>query len=117
MNKMPTDLRAKLDKDPWYHRCTVTGATLGKIEWHHNFIFAGKQVQEEWCILPLAQKVHDRANRKDVREVLDWIMLNRTDDATLLRYGKATDLIGRRDHLNRKFGGAWRKGRYTDLVL
>lgn len=116
-SKIPVKLRAEMDADPWMHRCCVTGATLGKIDWHHNLIFAGKQVNERWCILPLSKRVHDRANRKDVRDILDWIMLNRAKPSDLGKYSKAIDLVARCRHLNMKFGGAWRPGRYADIVL
>jgi len=74
-----------------------------KIEWHHNLIFAGKQVQARFCILPICKQIHDLADRKDVRERLDWIMLNRATDDELIAYSKAVDLIRKRNTLNEKY--------------
>lgn len=61
MNNIPPKLRAEIAADPFYQRCCITGAMAKntKIEWHHNLIFAGKQVQEKWAILPLVESVHD----------------------------------------------------------
>ena len=91
-------------QDPFYKRCCLTGSMNVKIEWHHNLIFAGRQVNEKWCILPLWEKVHAQANKPEIKEKLDWIMLNRATDAELERYSKATNLKTKRDKLNKKYG-------------
>ena len=90
--------------DPFYQRCCITGAFAKntKVEWHHAFQFAGKQVQEKWCILPLAERVHSEIVH--YKEECDWIMLNRADEATLRKYSRAVDLIEKRDRLNAKYG-------------
>lgn len=104
MRKMPLGLRAEMQNDPFYSRCCITGQSKlsTKIEWHHNFIFAGRQVNEKWCILPLAKEIHDRIEL--YKERCDWIMLNRADEATLTRYSKAIDLVRRKEILNKKYG-------------
>jgi hypothetical protein len=104
MRKMPPALRAELEADPFYQRCCITGvlARYEKVDWHHNFIFAGRQVNEKWCILPLAKAAHDDIVR--YKEKCDWIMLNRASDETLKKYSKATNLTARRDSLNKKYG-------------
>ena len=107
MNNMPPRLREEIAADPFYERCCITRAMARntKVEWHHNFQFAGKQVQEKWCILPLAKAVHDKIERH--KEECDWIMLNRADEATLRKYSRAEDLVAKRDRLNAKYG-PWR---------
>lgn len=104
MSKIPAKLRAELSVDPFYKRCCISGYTSEKIEWHHNLIYAGKQVQEKWCILPLAQSIHDGARDSKLKEKLDWIMLNRGTDEDLLRYSKAENLITKRERLNKIYG-------------
>ena len=107
MNNMPAALRKECAADPFYSKCCITGvlAKNTKVEYHHNLIFAGKQVQEKWAILPLAESVHeDIAYHK---EKCDWIMLNRADAATLKKYSRAVDLVAKRDRLNKKYG-PWR---------
>jgi len=113
---MPTRLRGELGKDPLYTKgyCIYHDAVHGpatKIEWHHNFIFAGKQVQERWCILPIDETIHAKANQKQVRERLDWIMLNRADNDTLVGYSRAANLIRKRDQLNETYGTPSKKQR------
>lgn len=107
MNNIPPKLREEMAADPFYQRCCITGAMAKntKVEWHHNLIHAGKQVQEKWCILPLAEAVHD--DIAYYKEECDWIMLNRADEATLKRYSRAENLVAKRDRLNKKYG-PWR---------
>ena len=104
MNNMPPALRKECAADPFYQKCCITGALAKntKVEWHHNFQFAGHQVQEKWCILPLVESVHD-----DIvyhKEECDWIMLNRADEATLKKYSRGENLTAKRDRLNKKYG-------------
>ena len=95
MNNIPKKLKEEMATDPFYARCCITGALAKdtKVDWHHNLIFAGRQVQEKWCILPLAKHVHDYIVK--YKEQCDWIMLNRADDDTLRRFSKAINLITR----------------------
>ena len=104
MNNIPPKLRAEMAEDPYYKKCCITGklSINTKIEWRHNLIFGGKQVQEKWCILPLAEDIH-----RDIvkyKEKCDWIMINRATDDDLRRYSKAVDYIKMRDKLNKKYG-------------
>jgi len=107
---IPKKLRDEMEEDPFYQRCCVTkvkGGPAVKIDWHHNFESYANgnrgRVNEKWCILPVLKSVHDKADRRDVREYLDWIMLNRADESTLRRWSKAEDLIAKRDRLNKKY--------------
>lgn len=109
MRPIPNKLRAELAQDPEYrpgycifHDRVHPNGT--KIEWHHNLIFAGRQVQARFCILPICVEIHDKANWKQVRERLDWIMLNRADNDELIGYSRAINLIRRKEQLNKKHG-------------
>lgn len=112
MKPIPVPLRVKMGKDPFYARCCVTGTFVGRIEWHHNLIYAGSQVNQEWAILPLAEAIHERARDANMKKVLDWIMLNRADETDLRMYSKAVDLVAKREKLNTLFGGKWEKNEY-----
>ena len=86
MRKIPTQLREEMANDPFYKTCCLGGS--GKIEWHHNLIYAGRQVNEKWCILPLSQEMHRIADRKDIKAKLNRIMLSRATKEDLARYPK-----------------------------
>lgn len=107
MNNIPPRLRAEMATDPFYQRCCITGAMAKntKVEWHHNLIFAGKQVQRKWAILPLREDIHEDIAKW--KEKCDWIMLNRVSDEILQTYSRAENLIAKRDRLNKKYG-PWR---------
>ena len=90
--------------DTFYRRCCLTGQANCKIEWHHNLIYAGKQVNEKWCILPLCSGMHSVASNKGVKKRLDWIMLNRATNDELKSYSKAVDLVAKKYRLNKEFG-------------
>lgn len=115
MRRIPDALRAEMEADPYYQRCCISGVhkTVEKIDWHHNLIFAGKQVNEKWAILPLATSLHDRISDPDIKAKCDWIMLNRAEGSTLVRYSKAVNLTRRRDQLNKRYGRPIQSGSGT----
>lgn len=107
MTRIPKKLRDSLAEDPFYLRCCVTGEKAkpgDRIEWHHNLIFGGKQVQARFAILPVLHSIHERANDPDVRERLDWVMLNRMSTEDLMLYGKGINWGARLEYLNYRFG-------------
>ncbi len=88
--------------DPYYKKCAITGKTNEKIEWHHNLRFAGKNVQEKFCIIPLAESIHSKIDY--YKEKCDWVMCNRATDEDLRRYSKVENYLLMRERLNKKYG-------------
>lgn len=99
---IPLKMRREMDADSYYHRCAITGTTSEKIEWHHNLRYGGTNVQEKFCIIPLAKSIHDKITQ--YKELCDWIMCNRGTDEELLRYSKVEKYIPMRERLNKKYG-------------
>lgn len=104
VSPIPKKLKEAMERDTFYKKCCLTHQSNTKIEWHHNFKWQGKRLNEKWCILPVAKIIHDKADTREVREKLDHIMLNRADEETLKKYSKAENLIAKRDRLNKKYG-------------
>ena len=104
MNNIPNKLKEEMAADPFYQRCCITGslASATKVEWHHNLIFAGRQVQEKFAILPIRSDIHERIFA--YKEEADWIMLNRATEEQLKKYSRAVNLFEKRDRLNKKYG-------------
>ena len=102
MRKIPPSLREEMENDPFYKRCCITFTSSEKIDWHHNLIFGGKQVNEKFCILPLAKSIHD--NIVKYKEQCDWIMWSRASDEEIRRYSKAENYFAKRDKLVAKYG-------------
>tara|TARA_R110000868_G_scaffold160448_8_gene390088 strand:+ start:339 stop:674 length:336 start_codon:yes stop_codon:yes gene_type:complete len=46
--------------DPYYKVCARAseGTCRGKITWEHALIYAGRQIQEKWAIIPLCEWHH-----------------------------------------------------------
>jgi len=91
-----------LSEDPFYKKCCITGHKNERIEFHHNLIFAGKQVNRKFCILPLLQSVH--RNIVKYREKCDWIMWNRATREEREEFSKAINIDYRLGYLNEKYG-------------
>lgn len=91
--------------DPYYSVCCVTGRTAPqvKIEWHHNFTYRGQQVNEIWCILPVSEAIHIQARNTEMKEKLDWIMLNRAPKEVFERFDRI-DLKQRLAYLKTIYG-------------
>lgn len=107
MNKIPKKLREDLASDTFYKRCSISGDFGTKedpIEWHHNLIYAGKQVQAKFAILPLKKSLHANANNKELRAQLDWIMWNRATPEEIQKYSKVKDYQFYLQNLNVVFG-------------
>jgi len=102
MRKIPHSLQEDMANDPFYKKCCISGVSTGKIDWHHNLIYAGRQVNEKWCILPLAKQVHDNIQKH--KEICDWIMLSRATEHDLRGYSKAIDYIALKARLITKYG-------------
>lgn len=107
MNNIPKKLRADMAADPFYKRCVISGQTGTRwdpIEWHHNLIYAGRQVQRKFAILPVKRSLHLQANDKQLRAQLDWIMWNRASEDEVIEFSKAKNYGMYRMALNCMFG-------------
>ncbi len=59
MRKIPIELREEMSQDPYYKKCARLGNDCrGRITWEHAWIYAGKQVNEKWAIIPLCEYHH-----------------------------------------------------------
>lgn len=102
MRPIPVKLKKEMEADPFYKKCCITGLTKCKIDWHHNFTWQGRQLNEKWAILPLAEHIHHQITK--YKEKCDWIMLNRATDDELRQYSKAVDYLAMRNRLNKQYG-------------
>lgn len=61
---IPIKLRNQLRINPFYKRCCLTGR-IDKLDWHHAYIYKGRQIQEEWNILPVVWFKHSPNGNQD----------------------------------------------------
>ena len=116
MRKIPEKLKQEMVADDFYKQSCLSGKKAERIEWHHNLIFAGRQQNVKWAILPLTQEEH-----RDIvkhRQRCDWIMINRANLRQLIEYSKAENLLIKKGKLNSKFG-EWTPDWYktNDIII
>jgi hypothetical protein len=105
MRKIPEHVRSMLAEDEWMkHCCLGDEYCSGRIEWHHNLIYAGRQSDIPETILPLCHFHHGCVGQHNFKELLDWIMLCRMTDEQVQSISKATFYGFRKKYLIEKFG-------------
>lgn len=102
MRPIPQQLKEKLASKKYYKYCAE--CRKEGVQWHHNLIFGGKQVNAEFCIIPLCPSCHDKARNREFKERLDWMMLNRATEEELFEYSKAINYNRIKSVLNEKYG-------------
>lgn len=106
MTHIPSELLREILIDPWYKTCCLKDNDCeGRIEFHHAFEFQGKQVNEPWCIVPICSGHHEDARIREVKDMIDYIILNRAPITALTKYSKAENLFQRLFYLENKFHG------------
>lgn len=110
MRKIPPKLREEIAHDPYYQKCSraVDGGCAGRITWEHAIIYAGRQVNEKWAIIPLCERHHGVNSYQD-RGIMDkdrnvQIALNRATESELDAISKVINYRAWRDRLNKIYG-------------
>ena len=89
---IPAKMREELAQDPFMSRCCITlGDCEGRIQWHHNLIFASKRVNEYWAILPVCEKHHREESSH--KKFLNYVMCSRAPIDDLIKYSKVIDYV------------------------
>lgn len=108
MRKISKGTATILENDPRMKVCALKGiiphVCSMKLDWHHNLIFGGRQSDIPETILAICDFIHDMARKTEVKERLDWIMLNLMSDEQIRSISKATDYFFVRNRLNAKYG-------------
>lgn len=97
---IPKKMREELSEDPFMQKCCLYGYSMGcvgKVQWHHHLKFAGKRINEKWCILPVCEYHHEKEAR--FKYELDTVMVSRATYEELKPFSKAIDYIA----LKRKY--------------
>jgi hypothetical protein len=109
MRKIPESLREEMANDPYYKKCARADEhnCAGRITWEHAIIYAGKQLNEKWAILPICEFHHEVNNYQDRgdlnKEKHIWLALNRATNNELSQISKATNYLQLRERLNAKY--------------
>lgn len=86
-------MREELSDDPFMQKCclSIYHTCKGRIQWHHHLKFAGKRVNEKWCILPVCELAHKL--EAIYKSELDYVMCKRATFDELKPYSKAIDYV------------------------
>lgn len=109
MRKISDRVRKIINEDRYYTICARwrDGGCKGRITMEHALIYAGRQIDEAWAIVPLCAYHHavdEYQDGGDLKKELNiCIALNRATDEELLKYSKATNYIALRKQLNEKY--------------
>jgi hypothetical protein len=98
---IPKEVVDVLKADPFMKECCICGETP---QWHHNFEYGRKAVNEAWCILPLCNTHHQGVREVKYRRLLDWAMFNRAKHTELEKYSRVMNYKAKRNWLNLLFG-------------
>jgi len=87
------EMRELVNTDPFFERSCLSGKT-GNIVIHHAIIYAGKQINEKWAIVPLLWSEHDAQSNnpkaahrcQETRDRIELICLDRATDEELAKY-------------------------------
>lgn len=90
MRQIPAKMRDAMACDPYYKKCCrqADGRCDGRITWEHALLYAGKQVNEEFAIIPLCVRHHLAEGLDKKRNI--QIALSRATEAQLAKYPKNT---------------------------
>jgi len=86
MNSIPPKLRAELSADPFYRVCARHGPDCdGRVTWEHALMYAGKQIQAKFAIIPLCEfhhgvGVHQDGGALNKRWNIDFAMRRATPE-------------------------------------
>jgi len=85
MNPIPQKLRNELSEDPYYKKCCLTKSKYN-VKFHHSWIYAGKQINEKWAIMPVIWRKHSPYGDDDsihkcqeTKEYVQYLSLQRAD--------------------------------------
>lgn len=123
MRKIPTEVLAEITSDPYYRVCAraIDGGCGGRLTLEHVIVFAGRQLNAKWAIIPLCAKHHSVLQYQDTglldKRINTSIALNRATDSELRAISKCEDYVALRQRLNEKFNYRYRaKERAGDSV-
>jgi len=91
---IPKKLRDEMAQDEYYKFCIrqKEGTCSGRITWEHSLIYAGKQIQEKFAIVPLCEYHHSIGKHHEDGDLQknygQWVAMKRMTLADKLKYSK-----------------------------
>lgn len=89
MNPIPPKMREELAEDPRMQKCVLlgTGECAGEIQYHHPWIYAGRQINEKWAIVAGCKHHHELVDSDpEVKKAFAIASLSLATDEDLIKY-------------------------------
>lgn len=100
---IPNKLKQELLKDTYYKTCARKGDDCdGRITFEHAFLYAGKQINEKWAIIPLCW--HHHLGKGLNKELNHYIALKRADLSDLCLRMSKKDWRQMYNYLEQRYG-------------
>ena len=77
-------MREEIADDPFMKRCVWSGDMIN-VSWEHCWIYAGRQINEKWAIIPLRLDLNVNMERL-VKDWCQFVSLNRATEEDLKKY-------------------------------
>lgn len=90
MRPISKKVKAVLEKDPWMKKCCYCG-TFENIEWNHAIQYAGKQLDEVYCLTPLCRNCHRGYSgtiKSEIKEFCEFLAITRGLPNLIKKYPK-----------------------------
>lgn len=110
MRPLTAKAKKAIETDPFYRTCALSehGGCAGRITIEHAIIYAGRQLDELWSLIPLCARHHNVDQYQDLgtynRELSEWVATQRATKQELQAISKAINWEHRRDYLEHKYG-------------
>jgi len=110
MRPIPKKLLKEILDDPYYQKCIrhETKKCSGRITLEHALIYAGKQINEKWAILPVCEKHHAVNKYQDAGDLdkryHEYVAVNRMMSDDEKKYPRV-DWKSKRKMLNKIYEG------------
>lgn len=110
MRPLSSTTRHAISGDRFYDKCCryKTGKCKGRVTLEHALLYAGKQIDEAWAIVPLCT-YHHAVNEYQDGGDLDkdygkWVAISRMTEADMAKYPKV-DWRQKKRYLDKKYEG------------
>ncbi len=92
MRPIPQKLKDEILSDLYYKKCCRKNHDCkGRITWEHAFIYAGRQINEKWAIIPLC--VYHHLGEGLDKRLNEIIAVSRATPEDLAKYPRKNWLI------------------------
>ena len=101
MRPIPEKIKKEISKNKYYAKCARQSPECdGRITIEHAMIYAGRQVNEIWALIPLCWYHHLGSGLN--KRINEFIALQRASDEDLSKYPKS-DFFQKRSYLKKLY--------------